>query len=185
VEWARSRHVVCRAPDGAGGTVPVREGQLGCVFWDPPADDRPWRLRIFEPDPRPSRPAILVSTLEGAEAATVAARVLARLNRREGAEADLRRAVDLIESVGDPFESNHAARAALQAASPRARLRASGGAGGQPSAAALGALLPAHRLAMEIAANESTERRAMEGELAALEAAWRDAEEIAAIADRL
>ena len=41
------------------------------------------------------------------------------------------------------------------------------------------------RLALEMAANEDVERRALEGELAELEAAWREAEEIAAIADRL
>jgi hypothetical protein len=41
------------------------------------------------------------------------------------------------------------------------------------------------RLALEMAANEDSERRAMEGELAELEAAWREAEEIAAIADNL
>lgn len=41
------------------------------------------------------------------------------------------------------------------------------------------------RLALEMAANEDSERRAMEGELTELEAAWREAEEIAAIADTL
>ena len=41
------------------------------------------------------------------------------------------------------------------------------------------------RLALEMAAHEESERRAMEGELALLEAAWRDAEEIAKIADDL
>ncbi len=41
------------------------------------------------------------------------------------------------------------------------------------------------RLALEMAAHEETERRALEGELAALEAVWREAEEIAAIADVL
>jgi hypothetical protein len=41
------------------------------------------------------------------------------------------------------------------------------------------------RLALEIALNDERERRAMEGELAALERAWRDAEAIAAIADGL
>jgi hypothetical protein len=41
------------------------------------------------------------------------------------------------------------------------------------------------KLALEIALAEETERRALEGELAALEAAWREAEEIAAIADTL
>ncbi|MXX56163.1 MAG: hypothetical protein F4Z44_10340 [Gemmatimonadetes bacterium] len=41
------------------------------------------------------------------------------------------------------------------------------------------------RLALEMALNEEQERRALEGELAQLEAAWREAEEIAAIADNL
>jgi hypothetical protein len=41
------------------------------------------------------------------------------------------------------------------------------------------------RLALEMATHEETERRAMEGELALLEAAWRQAEEIAKIADNL
>ena len=40
-------------------------------------------------------------------------------------------------------------------------------------------------LALEMALHEETERRALEGELAMLEAMWREAEEIAAIADRL
>ena len=39
------------------------------------------------------------------------------------------------------------------------------------------------RLALEMATHEDTERRALEGELAVLEEAWRDAEEIAKIAD--
>ncbi|HEX8273185.1 MAG TPA: hypothetical protein VF615_11140 [Longimicrobiaceae bacterium] len=41
------------------------------------------------------------------------------------------------------------------------------------------------RLALEMAAHEDTERRALEGELAELERQWRAAEEIAAIADSL
>lgn len=41
------------------------------------------------------------------------------------------------------------------------------------------------RAALEMAANEEAERRAMEGELAALEESWREAEEIASIADNL
>ena len=38
-------------------------------------------------------------------------------------------------------------------------------------------------LALEMAAHEDAERRALEGELHELELAWRDAEEIAGIAD--
>ncbi len=40
-------------------------------------------------------------------------------------------------------------------------------------------------LALEMALHERTERQPLKGELAALEAAWREAEEIAQIADTL
>jgi len=43
----------------------------------------------------------------------------------------------------------------------------------------------ATRLALEMVLHEEQERVALEGELAALETAWREAEEIAAIADNL
>ena len=41
------------------------------------------------------------------------------------------------------------------------------------------------RLALEMALHEEQERRALDGELSELERAWREAEEIAAIADSL
>ncbi len=41
------------------------------------------------------------------------------------------------------------------------------------------------KLALEMALHEEQERRALQGELKELEAAWRQAEEIAAIADDL
>jgi hypothetical protein len=41
------------------------------------------------------------------------------------------------------------------------------------------------RLALEMASNEDAERRALHGELAQLKEAWREAEEVAAIADHL
>ena len=41
------------------------------------------------------------------------------------------------------------------------------------------------RLALEMASNEDAERRALRGELAQLKEAWREAEEVAAIADHL
>ena len=46
-------------------------------------------------------------------------------------------------------------------------------------------LTPVGALALEMALHDEQERRAMQGELAALEAAWQQAEEIADIADRL
>ncbi|HEU4628261.1 MAG TPA: hypothetical protein VFS08_00895 [Gemmatimonadaceae bacterium] len=50
---------------------------------------------------------------------------------------------------------------------------------------ALGAMPAELRLALEMALHEESERRALDGELARLEAAWREAEEIAGIADQL
>ena len=47
------------------------------------------------------------------------------------------------------------------------------------------ALNSVQRLALEMALHEEAERSAMQGELAALELAWREAEEIAGIADSL
>lgn len=44
---------------------------------------------------------------------------------------------------------------------------------------------PAFRLAVEIAANEELERRALDGEMNLLEQEWREAEELAAISDEL
>jgi hypothetical protein len=46
-------------------------------------------------------------------------------------------------------------------------------------------LTPTGLRALEMALHEEQERRAMDGELAALQAMWRQAEEIAAIADAL
>jgi hypothetical protein len=59
-----------------------------------------------------------------------------------------------------------------------------GGIGSEPSTALLDVPL-VDRLALEMAAHEETERRALEGELEDLEAAWREADEIATIADAL
>ena len=60
-------------------------------------------------------------------------------------------------------------------------------AGGEPivDASQPGLQRKARSLALEMALHEETERRALDGELAMLEAMWREAEEIASIADRL
>ena len=61
---------------------------------------------------------------------------------------------------------------------------ARGGIGSEPYTRLLDIPL-VDRLAIEMAAHEETERRALEGELKELEAAWREADEIATIADSL
>jgi len=56
---------------------------------------------------------------------------------------------------------------------------------GRVDASSLGSQSAVQRIALEMALHEETERAAMEGELSALADAWREAEEIAAIADDL
>ena len=55
----------------------------------------------------------------------------------------------------------------------------------KPLPGSLAGLNPGLRLAIEMATHEEAERRALEGELKELEARWREAEEIAHIADNL
>ncbi len=56
---------------------------------------------------------------------------------------------------------------------------------GRPKPKAITELPKPTRLAIEMALHEEAERRAIAGELAVLEAAWREAEEIASIADNM
>jgi hypothetical protein len=118
-----------------------------------------------------------VEELEGSIAVRAAGLILPRLNVFGGSSSQVREAVRLIEEAGGPerFFSVVAAEPGDQRPGflhPVDTTRVS-----KFDATA--------RLALEMAAHEETERRAFEGELYLLEEAWREAEEIAAIADRL
>jgi hypothetical protein len=104
--------------------------------------------------------------------------ILANSNRRGAGRRVVRAAVDQIEQSGT-------AEGFLETASRR-----NGWRGHRPASVLnryreLGAmnLSSVERLALEMSVHEETERRAMDGELATLQAAWRDAEEIARICD--
>ena len=94
---------------------------------------------------------------DGERAVRGAATLLPHVNRLGGDPAD-------VEAAGEP--------AAYLA-------------GFEGSAAPLGAVPLVQRLALEMAVHEEREHRALEGDLAELERAWRDAEEVARIADGL
>ena len=106
--------------------------------------------------------------LSGNEAQRAAGYVLPAINWAGAERREVQEAVELIEqSRQSPADFVHdVAR------------RAGGG-------RRLQDLPNATRLALEMASHEESERRAMEGELALLEAAWKQAEEIAKIADNL
>ncbi len=124
----------------------------------------------------------------GEEAARIASIIVPKVNRFGGSRREVAQAVEAIERVGssERFLSavgRHARGADLgsQGTSRWIRKR-----GATPyHKLGLFAIPKTDRLALEMALHEEAERRAMEGELEALEEAWRDAEEIAAIADSL
>jgi hypothetical protein len=112
-----------------------------------------------------------VLALTGQDARRALERSLVRVNEKGGKRDQLREAVSLI-AAGGPEEYIRATarrRVTLGKRSDWERRR----------------ITPVSALALEMALHEEQERRAMEGELSILEAAWRDAEPIAAIADRL
>ncbi len=132
--------------------------------------DRPWILRLAH--------RFGITDLQGAHAVHVAGQVLSRINVDVGSSREIRDATRRITDVGD------AERYIRASSALRVTRRRKNSIFWDDSVGVLG-LTPVERIALEIAVNEDAERSAMQGELAALEAAWRDAEEIAAIADSL
>jgi len=121
-------------------------------------------------------------TLTGDEARRAAAQILPHVNRTTGRASTVQRAVGMLE------ESGEMDRVFSTAARYKTRSAFSLEAGvvffdGRKLPGTIAALPAAIRLALEMASHEESERRALEGELHMLEAAWRDAEEIATIAD--
>lgn len=119
--------------------------------------------------------------ITGDNVGPVLLRALPVLNKT-GSQADLDRAVGAVIEGGGPSPF---ARSAL--ADPKWKKWAA--VRPQPQASAdIGyvASMPVHlRLGLEMALSEEREEAALAGELSSLEAAWREAEEIAAIADNL
>jgi hypothetical protein len=114
--------------------------------------------------------------LTGEDAVRAASALLPRINRGGGSAEQIQSAVGLIEEASDPTElfkrvaREHEVRSARRFGNPNRRN-------------ALKRVPVATRLALEMASHEESERRALEGELHLLEDAWKEADEIAAIAD--
>jgi hypothetical protein len=123
---------------------------------------------------------------EGPEAMRVAAMLMPKVNRFGGTKETVGNAVRALEDRQGPegFIENITRFAPRVQSLPEKRVRRLTLMHDVPETGLL-ALNPVQRLAFEMALHEEAERRAMEGELAELERAWRDAEEIAAIADDL
>ncbi|MBV9879972.1 MAG: hypothetical protein JO180_05715 [Gemmatirosa sp.] len=100
------------------------------------------------------------------------------MNRSGGSRAAVRDAVGLLDAARTPDQ-----HFAAVAESERKRFAGQWWQFGEYGT--LASLPTAVRLSLEMAAHEDAERRALEGELGDLERAWRQAEQIAAIADDL
>jgi hypothetical protein len=131
--------------------------------------------------------------LTGDAALRAAQRVMPTVNRFGGSRRKVQDAVQLLEQAGDPLRvwTNVQQRYGWKAGDRQWGMGGSAWKGNKKREmierlpGALHALPTHDRLALEMALHEETERRAMEGELHLLEQAWRDAEEIAQIADNL
>ena len=103
--------------------------------------------------------------------------IMAHMNHEGGSKKEIASAVNRIESIGDSHRLFRWVAQQPDRQKPQ-WWRKSVGHGVHN--------LPGEiRLALEMSVNEENERIALEGELAVLEEAWKDAEEIAAIADGL
>lgn len=159
-----------RTSDGELIEVPLRS--LPEARIRPTADGDGWRLEIPTGDVHwGGFGGGQRLTLTGEAAFAAAGRLLPRINQNGASRREVEAAVREIEAVGDPrryfIEAEYRARHLGYGHSPVA------------------AMPKAVRLALEMAAHEESERQALEGELRHLEEAWKDAEEVAAIADRL
>ncbi len=129
--------------------------------------------------------------LVGGDALRATARLMPTVNRFGGSIAQVQDAVALLDEIGDPIrvlqtlQMRHGAsdRSERWKRVPKGFYR--GTEQVKHVHGALHTLRPNERLALEMALHEESEHRAMNGELAQLDAAWREAEEIANIADNM
>ena len=155
-----------------------------------PADNG-WRLSVRHHFGR--------AELSGHEARRWLYHLLARVNRSGGSDGLVADAVKQIEATpSDEFIKRLAAESDRRWAIDRERIRRyelelnerllhfdSRNENRPVNHAGLAQLPAPRRLALEMALHENTEQQAVDGELSALELAWREAEEIAGIADDL
>jgi hypothetical protein len=109
--------------------------------------------------------------LRGSAARGVLGRAMLGVNRKGASRNGVRAALRVLEEAGSAEDY-------VRAQARRRRILASDS--GDPRS-----LTPDAALALEMALHEESERRVLQGELALLAGAWREAEEIAAIADAL
>jgi hypothetical protein len=163
------QRVVARCTDESGTRFEIKRKAAPKVRLRPSDDEHGWLLAV------PNGPHVV--ELHGERAVRMAGLLLPHVNRSGADELQVETAVREIEAAGGAESFFRRAAQRVDRHEAYALFR--------PYDHRVQKSPPELRLAIEMAAHEETERRALEGELAALEADWREAEEIAAIADDL
>ena len=146
----------------------------------------PWLLNL--------RHIVGTEPLEGDPARRAIGILMARINKAGAAASTVTDAANLMWAAGgpEPYVTSLAIKSRRRTADfreQRSRFRRGQSDGSYGLGPVDNGALPyfslQERLALEMAVHEEEERRAIEEEIGVLESAWRDAEEIAAIADDL
>lgn len=162
----RRRRIFARIRTPDGGPLELTGSDIYHIEAD--SNDYGWSLDVKQ--------ANSARMLTGESALHAISAIMPRYNVEGGTRKEVASAVRQIESVGDPSQFVKWVAGDPQHQRPTWRRHLPIG---------LHNLSTETRLAMEMAVNEESERRAMQGELTLLEHAWKDAEDIAAIADGL
>jgi hypothetical protein len=176
----RDNQVVARLPTESSGTISIRRRHLA-ESRIVPGTDAPIALQLRFKGGE--------ALFEGREALRLAGAVLPHVNRFGAKQRVVGSAVAALDESGGP-EGYFERLARIAPTATMVPVRKSGkrkprkGSSGAFTSGLFG-LTPTDRLALEMALHEEAEMRALHGELAELERAWREAEEIAAIADDL
>lgn len=201
----RTIHMLSPGDSPTGGPLLVQEAHL---FGSRLAMDEHDALHLHLPAHRARWGSLIVPplrtipevTLRGGAAQRVLSRAMIHVNEGGGSRAVVAKAVDRLATAGEPeallrdvvgrgFDIGVAIASAPLLEIPgiyRMERRVKRRSRDRRRVRKLRSTFQAPELlALEMALNEESERQAMAGELAALQAAWREAEEIAAIADSL
>lgn len=177
----KAKRTVARLPLADGEMAPVTQLQIERTQLLAGSTPDEWRLHI--PEPATSWRGRLLGEsalhggllLEGDAARTALQKILPRVNRQGAGKDTVQTAVGVLEDA--PTTD---ALIAMLARSPSGSWKPK-----KEGDRSLQALRSELRLALEMTTHEEAERRWLAGELVELEQAWRDAEELAAIADKL
>ncbi len=185
----RGRKAITRIelPDGRRAVLTQAHLELLTIERNP---DEPggWRLRV-----KHSRPEWKSHTFEALDPVTVisgerarllATQLLPRINRIGGRRSTVAEAVEVLERAGDPDSVFRLAGAPRATAQGWKRIEEEWFESPDHAQTVRNVAAPI-RLAVEMAAHEEQERLLLQGELRVIEDQWREAEEVAAIADEL